>query len=115
VLTIDCTGQVSAINARATQFSDCIPRLLTLRAPLTPAAQEAPLADEQPTSVLAMAHALNLEVVTEGVEWEESASFLTAMRCDVLQGYYFRKPLPAAALESWLYKNQAAYASPVRA
>jgi diguanylate cyclase (GGDEF)-like protein/PAS domain S-box-containing protein len=46
------------------------------------------------TAVIAMAHALKLNVVAEGVETEDQLAFLAARRCDRLQGYLFSYPLP---------------------
>lgn len=46
-------------------------------------------------AILAMADSLQLTVVAEGVETEEQYRFLKEMGCDVIQGYYFFKPMPA--------------------
>lgn len=46
-------------------------------------------------AILAMSHALKMEVVAEGVETVEQARFLRDEGCDVLQGYLISKPLPA--------------------
>lgn len=46
-------------------------------------------------TVIAMAHRLNLNVVAEGVEDEAQLRFLRARGCEMMQGYYFSKPLPA--------------------
>lgn len=45
-------------------------------------------------TIIAMAHALNLQVVAEGVETEYHASLLSALECDRLQGYYLGRPVP---------------------
>lgn len=47
------------------------------------------------SAILAMAQALRLKVVAEGVETVEQAEFLRAKGCDQAQGYYYKKPLPA--------------------
>ena len=52
--------------------------------------------------IIAMAHHLSLTVVAEGVETESQAAFLKGSRCDVLQGYYFAKPMKYEALEVFL-------------
>jgi len=52
--------------------------------------------DKQITAaIIAMAHALNLKVVAEGVETKEQMGFLQEMQCEIGQGYLFNKPLSA--------------------
>jgi diguanylate cyclase (GGDEF)-like protein/PAS domain S-box-containing protein len=46
-------------------------------------------------SILALAHALRMKVVAEGVETASQLAFLRMHRCEVMQGYLFSKPLPA--------------------
>jgi EAL domain-containing protein (putative c-di-GMP-specific phosphodiesterase class I) len=46
-------------------------------------------------AILAMAHALRLKVVAEGVETEKQLGFLRKIGCDEVQGYLLSKPLPA--------------------
>ncbi len=46
------------------------------------------------TAIAGMGHGLNLRVVGEGVETEEQLDFLREIGCDLVQGYYFAKPLP---------------------
>jgi EAL domain-containing protein (putative c-di-GMP-specific phosphodiesterase class I) len=45
-----------------------------------------------------MAHSLGFTVVAEGVETEEQAAFLRALRCEQAQGYLFARPMPAAEM-----------------
>ena len=54
--------------------------------------------DEVPiiNTILQMAKSLNLRVVAEGVESEAQLKYLAAHHCDVIQGYYFSKPLSAS-------------------
>ena len=49
-------------------------------------------------SIVRLAHELKLRVVAEGVEDEAALSLLHEIGCDVAQGYYFSRPLPAAEL-----------------
>lgn len=46
--------------------------------------------------IVAIAHALNLTVIAEGVEHEAELAFLVQNGCDEVQGYYFSRPVPAA-------------------
>jgi diguanylate cyclase (GGDEF)-like protein/PAS domain S-box-containing protein len=45
------------------------------------------------SAIISMAKSLNLKVIAEGVENEAQMSFLRALRCDEIQGYYFSTPL----------------------
>ncbi|MBL4613168.1 MAG: EAL domain-containing protein, partial [Emcibacter sp.] len=45
---------------------------------------------------------LGLTVVAEGVETEEQAQILRQKGCDVLQGYFFSRPIPADDFEKWV-------------
>jgi len=49
------------------------------------------------TNMIAMIHALGKRAVAEGVETEQQLGALTAMGCDVVQGYLLGRPLPGAA------------------
>jgi predicted signal transduction protein with EAL and GGDEF domain len=46
-------------------------------------------------TIINLAHSLNLQTVAEGVETEEHLKLLRSMNCDIFQGYYFSKPVPA--------------------
>jgi EAL domain-containing protein (putative c-di-GMP-specific phosphodiesterase class I) len=45
-------------------------------------------------AILALAEALNLDVVAEGVETQEQAQFLKRHHCNILQGFLLAKPIP---------------------
>ncbi|MBB1520860.1 two-component system response regulator [Aquipseudomonas guryensis] len=47
-------------------------------------------------SIAHLAHRLGLRVVAEGVETEEQLKFLVSAACDIVQGYFFSKPLSVA-------------------
>ena len=44
-------------------------------------------------NIIRMAHDLNLVVTAEGIETQEQQQLLNAMDCDLIQGYYYSKPL----------------------
>ena len=46
------------------------------------------------SSVVAMAHGLDLAVTAEGVETEAQVEFLREQRCEEVQGYLFGRPMP---------------------
>ncbi len=54
------------------------------------------------TAIIAMAHSLSLTVVAEGVETREQLEFLRRAGCDIMQGYYFARPMPVAELTALL-------------
>jgi len=56
-------------------------------------------------ATISMAHNLNREVVAEGVEIEQHLDFLRAEGCEVLQGFLFCRPLPAASFEALLQER----------
>lgn len=53
-------------------------------------------------SIIAMAHSVGHVVVAEGVETRQQAAFLTAHRCDELQGYFFSRPVAPGQIISAL-------------
>ncbi len=57
-------------------------------------------------SIIDLGHNLSLNVVAEGVEDKETAVRLKALGCDVLQGYYFSKPLSNNNFLNWLSKKK---------
>lgn len=54
------------------------------------------------SSIISLAHALNLKVVAEGVETGEQQRLLRLLKCDEMQGYVFSKPLPPEKIEAML-------------
>ena len=55
-------------------------------------------------AIVAMAQALGLELIAEGVENREQVAFLVALNCSLIQGFYFNKPMEVAAIERLLQK-----------
>ncbi|MCZ4306742.1 PAS-domain containing protein [Zoogloeaceae bacterium G21618-S1] len=53
-------------------------------------------------ATIRLAHTLGLSVVAEGVETAAQASYLDNLDCDVMQGYYFSRPLPEAAARAFI-------------
>ena len=49
-------------------------------------------------AAIAMSHSLEMKVVAEGVETKEQLDLLNELNCDIAQGFYLSKPLPAAKL-----------------
>lgn len=44
-------------------------------------------------NIVSMANDLDMEVIAEGVEFEEQVEFLRSIKCNKAQGYYFSKPV----------------------
>jgi len=62
-------------------------------------------------STIGLGHSLGLGVVTEGVEDARTWDALRRMGCDIGQGYYFSRPLPADDLVRWLSSQEVARVS----
>ena len=54
--------------------------------------------------IIDLAHTLNHKVVAEGIEGEEVLSMLNTMGCDIAQGFYLGKPMPANEFEAFKLK-----------
>lgn len=62
--------------------------------------------DEKPgrgivQAIVAIAHALGMRVIAEGVETPLQLSIVRDIGCEEIQGYYLSKPLEAHAIEAW--------------
>jgi diguanylate cyclase (GGDEF)-like protein len=66
-------------------------------------------------ATVALAHALGLRLVAEGVETAAAEASLRAMGCDAAQGFHFSSALPAEELTLWLDIWTAGLAGPVDA
>jgi diguanylate cyclase (GGDEF)-like protein/PAS domain S-box-containing protein len=52
------------------------------------------------STIISLAHSLDLKVTAEGVESEEQLKLLRLLKCDEMQGYLFSPPLPPEKFES---------------
>lgn len=53
-------------------------------------------------STIELGHTLGMKVTAEGVETEMTRDWLVENGCDILQGYFYSKPLPAKDFNHWL-------------
>ncbi len=53
-------------------------------------------------SIICMVKRLGYETVAEGVETEEQFQYLKELGCDIIQGYYLGRPMPAGEIENLL-------------
>jgi diguanylate cyclase (GGDEF)-like protein len=53
-------------------------------------------------TTIELAHSMQLRVVAEGVENEETMRRISALGCEQAQGYFLSKPLPAADFVTWM-------------
>ncbi|PCJ45998.1 MAG: hypothetical protein COA74_14675 [Gammaproteobacteria bacterium] len=53
-------------------------------------------------AIIDLAHTLNIVVIAEGVEEEGQRKVLEELKCDIIQGYYYSKPLDGAAFTLYL-------------
>jgi diguanylate cyclase (GGDEF)-like protein len=58
-------------------------------------------------AILSLAHSLGLQVVAEGVEREEQAEALVAMKCDIMQGFLFAPPRQASDIPALIRLGHA--------
>jgi diguanylate cyclase (GGDEF)-like protein len=56
-------------------------------------------------TIVAMAHALGKNVVAEGAETQAQIDFLRKHDCELVQGFYYSRPLPAAELAAFLSRK----------
>lgn len=55
-------------------------------------------------SLVYLAHSLNLKVVAEGIETKSQVDKLLKAECDIIQGYYYSKPIEPEVVEVNYYK-----------
>ncbi|RXZ31074.1 EAL domain-containing protein [Oxalobacteraceae bacterium CAVE-383] len=54
------------------------------------------------SAIIALAHTVGLKVTAEGIEDEATMQRLATLGCDVAQGYYLSRPLPAQGATAWM-------------
>lgn len=63
-----------------------------------------------PKAIIDMGHSMGLEILSEGIENQQQMLLLKSYGCDLGQGYYLSKPLPASDLEDYLKEKTVATA-----
>ncbi|MCK7614695.1 sensor domain-containing protein [Roseibium sediminicola] len=63
-------------------------------------------------SIIGIGKSLGMKIVAEGVETEAHAQLASGMGCDILQGFYFGKPMSAADLQDTLIRTAGNVWSP---
>nr|WP_319564679.1 EAL domain-containing protein [uncultured Rhodoferax sp.] len=63
-------------------------------------------------STIDLAHDLGRKVVAEGVETQEHWNQLAAFGCDIAQGYFLSKPMPAEDFQNWVQQFRAPVTMP---
>ena len=57
-------------------------------------------------NIIDLAHILDMKVVAEGVEQRHQMKTLKEYGCDIIQGYYYSKPLSAQDFEEYIMKKE---------
>lgn len=52
--------------------------------------------------MITLADQLNIQLVAEGVETEQQLQFLRQAGCSIMQGYFFKRPMPREEVDVWL-------------
>lgn len=60
-------------------------------------------------AMIQMAHSLNLSIIAEGIEDEETMHKLIKLGCDEGQGYFWSKPIPMAQWQQFLQQHASRY------
>ncbi|MCR4805437.1 MAG: EAL domain-containing protein, partial [Clostridia bacterium] len=61
--------------------------------------------------IIGIADFLSVPVIAEGVETEQQLRTLKALGCDLVQGYFFSKPVPASDFEAFILQKKEAVAA----
>ncbi|QQE80955.1 EAL domain-containing protein [Alicyclobacillus sp. SO9] len=67
---------------------------------------DSPVPAQIVSSVMKLAHSLNLTVVAEGIETNKQLEFLSNLQCEEIQGYLFSRPLPAEEFTKLLQRGE---------
>ena len=57
-------------------------------------------------NIIDLAKSLNMTVVAEGIETQEQVDFLKTTECDLIQGYFYSKPISAKDFEQYMSKHR---------
>ncbi len=57
--------------------------------------------------IISLGHSINAEIIAEGVETKEQYKYLKKQGCDIIQGYYFSKPLLPEEATRFLEVNKS--------
>lgn len=60
-------------------------------------------------AITELAEKLGIKTVAEGIETQEQLEFVKQVRCDMIQGYLYAKPMPISEFECWLEQRQSAF------
>ena len=62
---------------------------------------------------ISLAKKLGMQIVAEGIETREQVDFLAQQDCDLIQGFYFSKPLPVSEFEERAFSASSSTSNPV--
>jgi len=55
-------------------------------------------------SIIKLGHKMGMRVIAEGVETEKQLEYLKNHNCDIIQGYYYSKPMPESEIFDFIEK-----------
>jgi len=58
------------------------------------------------STIISLAHSLNLDVIAEGVETEDQAKLLKSLKCSKFQGYLFSPAVPIEQIDQFLHEKK---------
>ena len=58
------------------------------------------------SEIISIAHKLNMDVIAEGVEHKMQVDYLAGKNCDMIQGYYYSRPLSVEQIERLLSEGE---------